>query len=140
MYFYIKWKEWTLFSHFDNCRLTTICCTIVLREGVKPNYHSLPFLEELVFSISIYIFIEICAVSKVSKKEIGRCFKLTLRALETSVDLITSGDFMVHLVVILFIICLERILRRVPFTFELSSQWQCVPNCIPECAPIEPER
>ena len=89
---------------------------------MKPNYHSLPFLEELVFSISIYIFIEICAVSKVSKKEIGRCFKLTLRALETSVDLITSGDFMVHLVVILFIICLERTLRRVPFTFELSSQ------------------
>ncbi|XP_028407765.1 transcription initiation factor IIB-like [Dendronephthya gigantea] len=39
-------------------------------------------------------FKEICAVSKVSKKEIGRCFKLTLRALETSVDLITSGDFM----------------------------------------------
>ena len=44
---------------------------------------------------SVFIFIEICAVSKVSKKEIGRCFKLTLRALETSVDLITSGDFMV---------------------------------------------
>jgi hypothetical protein len=51
--------------------------------------------------ISIYvIFIEICAVSKVSKKEIGRCFKLTLRALETSVDLITSGDFMVNLVIV----------------------------------------
>ena len=38
---------------------------------------------------------EICAISKISKKEIGRCFKLILRALETSVDLITSGDFMV---------------------------------------------
>ena len=39
-------------------------------------------------------FKEICAVSKVSKKEIGRCFKLILKALETSVDLITTGDFM----------------------------------------------
>ncbi|KAB7505267.1 Transcription initiation factor IIB [Armadillidium nasatum] len=37
---------------------------------------------------------EICAVSNISKKEIGRCFKLILKALETSVDLITTGDFM----------------------------------------------
>lgn len=37
---------------------------------------------------------EICAVSKISKKEIGRCFKLILKALETQVDLITTGDFM----------------------------------------------
>lgn len=39
-------------------------------------------------------FKEICAVSKISKKEIGRCFKLILKALETSVDIITTGDFM----------------------------------------------
>ncbi|XP_054689827.1 transcription initiation factor IIB isoform X1 [Grus americana] len=39
-------------------------------------------------------FKEICAVSRISKKEIGRCFKLILKALETSVDLITTGDFM----------------------------------------------
>ncbi|KAI1303211.1 Transcription initiation factor IIB [Halotydeus destructor] len=39
-------------------------------------------------------FKEICAISKVSKKEIGRCFKLILKALETSVDVITTGDFM----------------------------------------------
>ena len=39
-------------------------------------------------------FKEICAVSRVSKKEIGRCFKLTLKALATSVDVITTGDFM----------------------------------------------
>jgi transcription initiation factor TFIIB len=39
-------------------------------------------------------FKEICAVSKISKKEIGRCFKLTLKALSTSVDLITTADFM----------------------------------------------
>ncbi len=33
-------------------------------------------------------------MSKVSKKEIGRCFKLILKNLETSVELITSSDFM----------------------------------------------
>ncbi|XP_071486006.1 transcription initiation factor IIB-like [Diadema antillarum] len=39
-------------------------------------------------------FKEICAVSKVNKREIGRCFKLILKALETNVVLITTGDFM----------------------------------------------
>lgn len=39
-------------------------------------------------------FKEICAITNVPKKEIGRCFKLILKALETSVDLITTGDFM----------------------------------------------
>lgn len=39
-------------------------------------------------------FKEICAISKIPKKEIGRCFKLILRTLEASVDLITSEDFM----------------------------------------------
>ena len=46
-------------------------------------------------------FIEICAVSKVSKKEIGRVFKLILKNLETSVELITTGDFMVQLCTLL---------------------------------------
>ena len=46
-------------------------------------------------SLLLIFYLEICAISKISKKEIGRCFKLILRALETSVDLITSGDFMV---------------------------------------------
>ena len=40
---------------------------------------------------------EICAVSKISKKEIGRVFKLILKTLDTNVDLITTGDFMVGL-------------------------------------------
>lgn len=39
-------------------------------------------------------FKEICAISKIPKKEIGRCFKLILRTLEANVDLITSEDFM----------------------------------------------
>ena len=42
-----------------------------------------------------HYFSEICAVSKVSKKEIGRVFKLILKTLETNVELITTGDFMV---------------------------------------------
>lgn len=45
---------------------------------------------------SVVLFVEICAISKISKKEIGRVFKLILKTLETSVDLITSGDFMVN--------------------------------------------
>lgn len=39
-------------------------------------------------------FKEICAVSKISKKEIGRVFKLILKTLETNVEVITTGDFM----------------------------------------------
>ncbi|XP_046440209.1 transcription initiation factor IIB-like [Daphnia pulex] len=39
-------------------------------------------------------FKEICAVSKIGKKEIGRCFKLILKALETSVEIIKTSDFM----------------------------------------------
>ncbi|UYV75473.1 GTF2B [Cordylochernes scorpioides] len=39
-------------------------------------------------------FKEICAVSTVSKKEIGRCFRLVVKDLETNLELITSGDFM----------------------------------------------
>lgn len=39
-------------------------------------------------------FKEICAVSRVSKKEIGRVFKLIVKTLETNVELITTDDFM----------------------------------------------
>ena len=45
-----------------------------------------------------YFISEICAVSKISKKEIGKVFKLILKTLETSVELITTGDFMVSIV------------------------------------------
>ena len=60
--------------------------------------------NDAIASASLYIacrqegvprtFKEICAVSRISKKEIGRSFKLILKALETSVELITTGDFM----------------------------------------------
>ena len=62
-----------------------IYITFILELGCYITVQSLLFL----------FYLEICAISKISKKEIGRCFKLILRALETSVDLITSGDFMV---------------------------------------------
>lgn len=39
-------------------------------------------------------FKEICAISRISKKEISRSFKLIIKNLETNVDVITSGDFM----------------------------------------------
>lgn len=39
-------------------------------------------------------FREICAVCTVSKKQIGKSFKLILRALNTSVDIMKTGDFM----------------------------------------------
>ena len=39
-------------------------------------------------------FKEIVAISTVSKKEIGRCFKLILKAHDTNVDIIQTGDFM----------------------------------------------
>lgn len=42
---------------------------------------------------------EICAVSKISKKDIGRVFKMILKTLETNVELITTGDFMVRKIV-----------------------------------------
>jgi len=39
-------------------------------------------------------FKEVCAISRVSKKEIGRCFKLIIKTMEKSVNVITSADFM----------------------------------------------
>merc|ERR1712018_783427 len=39
-------------------------------------------------------FKEIVAVSTVSKKDIGRCFKLIIKAHEMNPDMITTGDFM----------------------------------------------
>src|SRR4051794_30730817 len=37
---------------------------------------------------------EICAVSRVSTKEIGRCYKLIMKCLETNLEQVTSADFM----------------------------------------------
>lgn len=52
--------------------------------------------EHLHLTWLLCLFLEICAVSKISKKEIGRVFKLILKNLETNVELITTGDFMVR--------------------------------------------
>lgn len=50
------------------------------------------------FKGTYWSFSEICAVSKVSKTDIGRVFKLILKVLETNVEIITTGDFMVSAV------------------------------------------
>lgn len=47
------------------------------------------------------MIVEICAASRVSKKEIGRCFKLIIKSLETSLEQITSADFMVSFIAFL---------------------------------------
>lgn len=39
-------------------------------------------------------FKEICAIAQISKKEIGRCFKRILKELQTTIEVITTGDFM----------------------------------------------
>lgn len=39
-------------------------------------------------------FKEICAVSRVSRKEISRCFKLVLRSLGTTLEAISTDEFM----------------------------------------------
>lgn len=39
-------------------------------------------------------FKEICAISKVSKREIGRCYKLIVKRMELTVNPVTSEDFM----------------------------------------------
>jgi len=39
-------------------------------------------------------FKEVCAISRISKKEISRSFKLIVKKMETNVEVITSGDFM----------------------------------------------
>lgn len=40
------------------------------------------------------VYAEVCAVSKVSKKEIGKVFKKILKILETNVQSVTVEDFM----------------------------------------------
>nr|XP_019813785.1 PREDICTED: transcription initiation factor IIB-like [Bos indicus] len=61
-------------------------------ENVNPAKHKNK--DRWIDLFKLLLSLEICAVSRISKKEIGRCFKLILKALETSVDLITTGDFM----------------------------------------------
>jgi len=39
-------------------------------------------------------FKEICSLTKVSKKEIGRCYKFMLKVLETNLETISTSDFM----------------------------------------------
>jgi len=60
--------------------------------------------NEAVATASLYIacrqegvprtFNELCAYSRITKKEIGRCFKLILHAKGTCLDQISTDDFM----------------------------------------------
>ena len=82
--------------------LILVSLNIPISFGVFLLYHiynvKCCFLWQLsIFHVDVWsIFVEICAVSKISKKEIGRVFKLILKNLETNVELITTGDFMVR--------------------------------------------
>ena len=49
-----------------------------------------------VFKLNRVSCLEICAVSRHSKKEIGRCFKLILKSVGAQVETVTTGDFMVR--------------------------------------------
>ncbi|GFQ94580.1 transcription initiation factor IIB [Trichonephila clavata] len=70
--------EGKILQHRNNDAIVSSCVYVACRqEGVPRTFN------------------EICAVLNVSKKEVGRCFKLILKALQTSVDLLTTGDFMV---------------------------------------------
>ena len=78
---------------------------------------------------------EICAVSKISKKEIGRAFKLILKNLETSVELITTGDFMVCCCASFesFSHNLSYFLP-VKILFQPGFAYSCAKGCHPHCA------
>ncbi|KJH46295.1 transcription factor TFIIB repeat-containing domain protein [Dictyocaulus viviparus] len=66
------------------------CLYIACRKEGVPR----TFKEHSVELIDVKRAKEICAVSRVSKKEIGRCFKLIIKSLETNLEQITSADFM----------------------------------------------
>lgn len=83
---YIACRQEGVPRTFKGQNTLLLSCKILRLSTCQALWAVHPFLS--VFST------EICAVSRISKKEIGRCFKLILKALETSVDLITTGDFM----------------------------------------------
>ena len=56
-------------------------------------------------------FKEICTVSLINKKEIGRYFKAIINVIETSVELITTGDFVQILVRLPW--CVQRAVTQI---------------------------
>ena len=73
--------------------------------------------------ILLFLAQEICAVSKVSKKDIGKCFKQIVRTLETSMELIKSGDFMSRFCSNLG---LSQTIQRVRSSGRLGANWLVV--------------
>ncbi|TPP48788.1 Transcription initiation factor TFIIB [Fasciola gigantica] len=51
-------------------------------------------LKMLLTNLVLHLFTEVCGVSRVSKKEIGKVFKKILKILETNVQSVTVEDFM----------------------------------------------
>lgn len=67
------------------------------REDVPRSFKGIFSNDSFIFiMIKLKIFIEIVAVSKCSKKELGRVFRLCMKALEANLKIITSQDFMVR--------------------------------------------
>lgn len=79
----------------SNDAISAACLYMACRQEQVPRTYKGNY-PHLLFQKFGAIFAEICAVSRSSKKDIGRTFKLILKFLETSVELITSGDFMVR--------------------------------------------
>jgi len=95
--------------------ISSMCDRISIPEIIKQRAHELYQMvqvgknlkgrnQDAVASACLYIacrqegvprtFKEICAVSSVDKKEIGRCFKLIIQSHDTNVEIITTSDFM----------------------------------------------
>lgn len=106
-------SERALVSAFGS--ISTMCDRINLPDAIKDRSHALFKMvyegkslkgraNDAIASACLYIacrqegvprtFKEIVAISSVNKKEIGRCFKLILKAHDTNVEIITTGDFM----------------------------------------------
>jgi len=106
-------SEKALVSGFGN--ITNMCDRINLPDVIKQRTQELfktvyegrclkGRANDAIASACLYIacrkegvprtFKEIVAISSVNKKEIGRCFKLILKAHQTEVEIIQTGDFM----------------------------------------------
>ena len=55
---------------------------------------------------SFYCLTEICAVSRHSKKDIGRCFKLIHKAMNAPVAVVDPEDFMVRGMCVIACVCM----------------------------------
>ncbi|OON18834.1 transcription factor TFIIB repeat-containing domain protein [Opisthorchis viverrini] len=82
----------------SNDAVSTACLYMACRQEGVPRtfkateYHMNAYILAYLFDFSRDL--EVCAVSRVSKKEIGKVFKKILKILETNVQSVTVEDFM----------------------------------------------